>query len=320
MSAEDERTRGRGLNGPAPEAPRAGSTVSELLRRCWFPAPGTEVDCAISGGPDSLALLVLAVEADLQVTAHHVDHGLRPGSAAEAELVHAAAERFGAAFRSHSVVVEPGPNLEARARKARYDVLPAGVLTGHTMDDQAETVLLNLMRGAGLDGLAGMTPYRRPLRALRRSDTVALCAELELTPLHDSSNDDPRFRRNRVRHELIPLLDDIADRDVVPILVRQSNLLRDDAELLGEHADRALANLETNVALAAELPPAIVRRAIRKWLRNHGYGRDELHPPDAKAVERILAVVRSEAVGCDIGQGWRVTRRNNRLRLHSPDS
>ena len=79
-------------------------------------------------------------------------------------------------------------------------------MTGHTADDQAETVLLNLLRGAALDGLAGMDPGRRPLRRLRRAETRALCAELDLTPVADPSNDDPAFRRNRVRHELLPLL------------------------------------------------------------------------------------------------------------------
>ena len=111
--------------------------------------------CAVSGGADSLALLVLAVEAGCVR-----DRGPRRprpagGSAAEADVVRAAAAGLGAGFVSERVVVEPGPNLEARARAARYSVLPAGVLTGHTADDQAETVLLNLMWGAGLDGLAG---------------------------------------------------------------------------------------------------------------------------------------------------------------------
>src|SRR5690606_23396020 len=145
--------------------------VAELLARCDLPAPGAAVDVAVSGGPDSLALLALASAAGCAVTAHHVDHGLRPGSAAEADVV-ATAARFGAAFVAHRVEVTPGPNLEARARAARYRALPDGALTGHTADDQAETVLLNVLRGTGLDGLAGYRPERRPLRALRRRETV----------------------------------------------------------------------------------------------------------------------------------------------------
>src|SRR5205085_4964171 len=114
-------------------------------------------------------------------------------------------------------------------------VLPADVLTGHTADDQAETVLLNLLRGAGLDGLAGMAPGprpRRPILGLRRHETWALCQFMGLTPVDDPSNADPAHRRNRVRHELLPLLDVIAQRDVVPVLARQASLLRDEAELL----------------------------------------------------------------------------------------
>ncbi|MHB1854368.1 MAG: ATP-binding protein, partial [Acidimicrobiales bacterium] len=98
----------------------------------------------MSGGADSLALLVLAVATGRAVTAFHVDHGLRPGSAAEADRVAAAAAGLGAGFRALSVEVEPGPNLEARARAARRAVLPPDASTGHTADDQAETVLLNL--------------------------------------------------------------------------------------------------------------------------------------------------------------------------------
>ncbi|HMG44054.1 MAG TPA: tRNA lysidine(34) synthetase TilS [Acidimicrobiales bacterium] len=279
-----------------------------LLTRCTFPSAGTAVDVAVSGGADSLALLVLAVEAGCVVTAHHVDHGLRPGSADEATLVQAAAERFGAGSEAHRVDVEPGPNLEARARAARYAMLPEGVLTGHTADDQAETVLLNLLRGAGLDGLAGMAPERRPLRRLRRAETVELCRSLGLEPFHDPSNDDPAFRRNRVRHEVLPLLSDVAGRDVVPILARQADLLRDDAELLDA--------LAADVTEIRDAPVALARRSIRRWLREAGG--PERHPPDAATVARVLAVARGESVGCDVGGGWRVVRSKNRLTLQQP--
>ena len=159
--------------------------------------------CAVSGGPDSTALLALACAAGLDVTAVHVDHGLRPGSSEEAGVVAAAAARLGAAFRSEQVGIDPGPNLEARARAARAAVLPRGTLLGHTADDLAETVLLNVLRGAALDGLAGFDPSTRPIRRLRRSETHALCIELGLVPVVDPTNLDPAFRRNRVRHELL---------------------------------------------------------------------------------------------------------------------
>ena len=136
---------------------------ASLLTRCTFPAAGTRVACAVSGGADSTALLALAVAAGLDVTAVHVDHGLRPGSAHEADVVRANAERLGAAFRAERVQVADGPNLEARAREARYAILPPGALTGHTADDPAETVLLTLLRGAAQreQGLGGAWPHRR---------------------------------------------------------------------------------------------------------------------------------------------------------------
>lgn len=275
-----------------------------LLARCTFPPAGTAVTCAVSGGADSLALLVLAVAAGCEVTAVHVDHGLRPGSAAEAGVVGDAAARLGAGFRAETVDVAPGPNLEARARAARYAVLPAGVLTGHTADDQAETVLLNLLRGAGLDGLAGMRQEGHPILDLRRAETEAVCAGEGLAPVTDPSNTDPAHRRNRVRHELLPLLNRIAERDVVPILARQAALLRDDADALDIGLD------PTDALVMAHSPPALARRAVRRWLSE---GQD--HPPDAATVERVLAVARKEARATDVGAGRRVARTRNVLRL-----
>jgi tRNA(Ile)-lysidine synthase len=223
-----------------------------LLARCAFPEPGAAVTCAVSGGADSLALLVLAVAAGCRVTAVHVDHGLRPGSASEADLVAAAAAQVGAGFRSLRVEVAAGPNLEARARAARFAALPPDVLTGHTADDQAETVLVNLCWGAALDGLAGMGRAGHPLLDLRRDETAALCVAEGLVPLQDPSNADPAFRRNRMRHEALPLLADIARRDVVPVIARQAELLRGDAELL----DALAADIDPTDAAALAAPVA----------------------------------------------------------------
>src|SRR5688500_8221660 len=195
-------------------------TLDALLTRCDFPPSGSAVTCSVSGGSDSLALLALASAAGRRVLAVHVDHGLREGSEGEAAVVAAAAERFAADFRAERVTVDPGPNLEARARAARYAVLPPDVLTGHTADDQAETVLLNLLRGAGLDGLAGMRRERHPLLDLRRHETEAVCRAEGIQFFTDPTNADPVHRRNRVRAELVPLLNDIAERDAVPILAR----------------------------------------------------------------------------------------------------
>ena len=286
--------------------------VEQLLPRCTFPATGTPVRCGVSGGADSTALLVLAVAAGCEVTAVHVDHGLRPGSHTEADHVAALAERVGAAFEAQTAPVAAGPNLEARARAARYAALGDGALVGHTADDQAESVLLALIRGSGPAGLAGADPARRPMLALRRTETEALCAELGIAPLDDPTNTDPRFRRNRIRHELLPLLADIAARDVVPVLCRTASL---HAELADVTATLALAVDPTDCDALSRLPRPIAGEAIRRWWRDET---SATSPPDGAAVDRVLSVARGEVVACELPGGWRVARSQRRLRLVAP--
>ena len=289
-------------------------SVAPLLERCTFAPSGTSVTCAVSGGADSLALLVLAVAAGLEVTAVHVDHGLRTGSHREADAVAAAANHFGATFRAVRVDVADGPNLEARARQARYGALPADVLTGHTAEDQAETVLLNLLRGAGPTGLAGMrSGHRRPILALRRAETEALCVDLGLDPFVDPSNVDDRFRRNRVRHELLPLLADLADRDPVPVLTRQADLFADVDDLI---TDLAATVDPTDTAALAAVRPVVAGAALRAWLLAAGVG--DGHPVDGASVARLLDVVHHRSVATEVTGGWRVARNRGRLRIEPP--
>lgn len=275
-----------------------------LLARCTFPTAGTAVTCAVSGGADSLALLALAIEAGCHATAIHVDHGLRDGSAREADLVADAATQLGAKFRSVRVQVPQGPNLEARARAARYGALSDDVLTGHTADDQAETLLVNLLRGAASSGLGGMRPgARRPILALRRHETEALCTTLGLKVFDDPTNTDPRHVRNRVRHELLPLMAAISQRDPVPVLVRQADIARADADFLDELATEIDPRDARSLAAS---PIALARRAVRQWLSGD-------HPPDAATVERVLAVARGEVAATDVGEGQSVRRSQQRL-------
>lgn len=283
--------------------------VADLLARCSFPPPGTEVTCAVSGGADSTALVALAVAAGLGVTAVHVDHGLRAGSDGEADHVGRLAAAWGAAFRAERVVVPPGADLEARARAARRAVLPSDTLFGHTADDQAETVLVRLVRGTGPAGLAAMGHGTHPLLALRRRQTVGLCRHLAVEPLDDPMNTDPRFVRNRVRAEVLPLLDDVAGRDVVPLLARLAELAADDARLIASLADQVDP---TDVhALRAVPRPVAVAAWRRWWCRVTG----SEHPPDQAATERVFSVVTGSARSCDVVDRWRLGRTGGRLRL-----
>ncbi|MCH2416812.1 MAG: tRNA lysidine(34) synthetase TilS [Acidimicrobiales bacterium] len=282
--------------------------LSELQDRCIFPASGTEVDCAVSGGADSLALLLLAVNAGLKVTAWHVDHGLRETSSDEGEMVFEVASDLGVQANCLKAFIEDGPNLEARARDARRDVLPPQILTGHTADDQAETVILNLLRGSGVQGTAGIgDPHRRPILDLRRRETRELCLSEQLDPVNDPMNLDPRFTRNRIRNEVIPLLAEVAGRDPVPLLARHANLA-------GE-ASGILANLIkdfdiTDVRSVADVPDPVVRFAIQDWLTdNLGL------PADYSSVNRVLQIVRGEIKGTEIPGGFRVDRSQGKVRF-----
>lgn len=282
------------------------SLINELLPHCTFPPPGTAMFCAVSGGPDSMALMLLAHAHGLKVTAVHVDHGIRPESASDIAVIRPAAEALGIDVVVHTLVVEAGPNLEARAREARYGVFPPDTATGHTADDQAETVLINMLRGAGAQGLSAMRPGpTRPLLALRRTDTHALCGAAGIATIDDSTNADPRFQRNRVRNELLGLMADISKRDPVPLLARTADVLRDDSDLLDDLA----SHLDPTDALAlAAAPPALARRAIRTWLA-HPY------PPDLATIERVLSVARGDTLACDVGDNFEIRRSKQRLIL-----
>jgi tRNA(Ile)-lysidine synthase len=290
--------------------------AQELLKACTFPAAG-EVDLAVSGGPDSLGLLLLALDAGLSVRVHHVDHHARTASTADAEFVVAVGATLDVVVIVHDVQVVPGPNFEARARSERRRVLPRGCLTGHTMDDLAETVLLNMIRGAGLDGLSPLVnDPTKPLVRLRRGDVADLVAERGLEARHDESNDDLAYRRNRVRHQLMPLLGEIAERDVVPLLARQAQVLYDDRSwldsLVEQDVSRAIDTIDCREL--REWP----RARLCRWLRTQLGVVDELgepHPPSSAEIERALRVVDGEVVAAELQGGRRLSRSAQRLAL-----
>ncbi len=243
---------------------------------------------ACSGGPDSLALAAAAVvvgtRAGFGVRAAVVDHGLQDGSADIAARVVATL----AGLRIEAVVLRvaveaTGDGIEAAARQARYAALAGeaapgeAVLLGHTLDDQAETVLLGLARGSGTRSLAGMPARRdvfvRPLLGVRAATTRAACVELGLDAWTDPQNTEPRFTRTRVRHSVLPVLEAELGPGVALALARSADLARADADLLDELAASELAAheaAELDCAWLAGLPPALLTRVLRDWLRTHG--------------------------------------------------
>lgn len=282
--------------------------VSGMLSRCRFPEAAHH-DVAVSGGADSLALLALALATGSSVTAHHVDHGLRPAGHEEAAAVAGVCRRWGAAFEAHSVGLTDGPDLEARCRQARFEVLPPDCLTGHTADDQAETVLLRLLRGTGPAGLAAMESRRHPLLELRRADTEGHCAHLEVTPFVDPTNGSPRFTRNRIRNEVLPLLAEVTGRDVVPLVNRTAELLRSHNAAIGELA----AGVDpSDVRALRSVPEPVATEALRIWWTSET---DGLPPPGRAATQRMLDVVGGVHRGCEVTAGWRLDRSAGRLRL-----
>jgi tRNA(Ile)-lysidine synthase len=234
---------------------------------------------ALSGGADSLALTAVAA-ACKPTTALIVDHQLQGDSGNVAATAREQALSLGcvdAQILCVDVGTSGGP--EAAARTARYRALDdarreAPVLLAHTLDDQAETVLLGLGRGSGSRSIAGMRPYDppwyRPLLGIRRAQTHAACAELGLTPWQDPHNADRRFTRTRLRTEVLPLLEEVLGGGVAEALARTATSLREDTDTLDEHARQALTEVGAGGGLdtgrLAALPEAVRRRVIRGWL------------------------------------------------------
>jgi tRNA(Ile)-lysidine synthase len=240
---------------------------------------------ACSGGADSLALAAAvafeAPRAGITAGLVTVDHGLQPGSDVQAKAVADLGYELGfdpveilqVAVRRHG-----GP--EAAARTARYgaldrvaEALDMDVLLGHTLDDQAETVLLGLGRGSGPRSIAGMRPvegrHRRPFLGVRRSTTAAACRALGLEPWDDPHNADPSYQRARVRHEILPLLEQVLQGGVAEALARTAALVRDDLDALDEIAAQRVAP-ELSVSDLETLPRAIRSRVLRAWALRHG--------------------------------------------------
>ena len=259
----------------------------EAAVRAFLPLlpTGTSVTVACSGGADSLAL-AWAVRRVVTVPVRGlvVDHGLQPGSAAQAAQAAGQLRTLGFdAVEVRSVEVGRAGGPEAAARTARYAALKPGsdreaVLLGHTLDDQAETVLLGLARGSGPRSIAGMrawrAPWGRPLLGVRRSDTQDCCRTAGLTWWDDPHNADARFTRVRLRREVLPLLEEVLGGGVAPALARTAALMADDVAALDVLAARLNDQIAADERLAIEplriVPAGLRRRVLRLFLTGRG--------------------------------------------------
>lgn len=259
---------------------------------------GRNVVVALSGGPDSAAVAVLATRHAETVRAVHVNHG-RPASPQMLKAAEAVAEDLGIALDVVDIDVPDGPDWEARARQARYHAMLAGLaigevlMTGHTRDDQAETVLLNLLRGAGSAGLGGMPERRdrieRPLLTMSKAAAARIAADLPTAT--DPDNHDEAFARNRMRHGVLADLE--AERPgVSERLARSAFLLAaDDAELRRRSAMvpvwRGASEHRVPLAWLRTLPPPLRSRVVRRTLTEIR----PPHPPSLAEVDRVAAVI-----------------------------
>jgi tRNA(Ile)-lysidine synthase len=351
------------MRGTNPRLNQFARVLMTDWRRLKLPLADERVVVAVSGGADSTALflaldeLISANKLRIELCVAHLDHGLRDSGAKDSRWVKDLAKSLG-----YDVVIgrtkvleeaaENGDNLEQAARTARYNFLDrtasrkhaSYVLTGHTMDDQAETVLMRLMRGSSSVGLSGMEAIRpfkkdgqiklvRPLLWARRAETEAYCRLRRVTFLSDEMNFDEQFSRVKVRTHLLPLMQTFNSK-VVEALSRTATLLKEDAAALFDNADELLRHAtvaggdqyeeddtETigpalNVDLVSVAPAAVRRRALRQWISEARGGTRRLEMVHLVAVEKLLEGRQGGRI-VELPGGLRVRRRKNRLELEA---
>lgn len=309
------------------------SAVRECLSSC---SAGDTVLVAVSGGADSLALAAALVPESKNLLVNLVgvtiDHQLQKSSGEQAVKV--LTQLLGIGIEQVEIVqvdVELIDGLEASARRARYTALDAAavrynaklIFLGHTLNDQAESVLLGLARGSGARSLSGMArcteKYCRPLLEVTRSETLAACDENKLTPWVDPHNSDTRFARVRVRTEVLPKLEESIGPGITEALARSSDLLRDDADALDAWtaqvaADLDLADLE--ISLLADLPKAVRTRLLRKAIYKAGAPMGSITADHVALVEAFITSWHGQGA-CSLPGGVKVSRISGRLSLLS---
>ena len=328
--------------GPHPAVAELRNAVRDGLTGLQ---PGQLVLVACSGGADSLALAAAlafaAPRLGLRAGGVTVDHGLQPGSADRAKAVAARLTRLGLDPVIQTAVTVPGRGQahqgpEAAARAARYQALDAAgrrsdaaaILLGHTLDDQAETVLLGLARGSGARSLAGMPArrglYRRPLLSVSRPVTRAACAAQNLPVWDDPHNDDPRFTRSRVRHELMPVLESVLGPGVTQALARSAGQLRADADFLdalaATEAERTGGRDDSSLLAdsLAGLPAAIRTRVLRHAAVAAGCPAGALAAGHVQQLDALVTGWRGQR-WVDLPGGVRGFRRDGQVRFTRTD-
>jgi tRNA(Ile)-lysidine synthase len=329
--------------------PRRPPAVARVLERVTKTArehemfrPGDLVLVSCSGGPDSVCLLYslwhLRRLFKIRLAVFHFDHRLRSDSAKDAAYVRTLAERLKLPYHRRTADDRPkkGQSVEAWARLARLraandvrrEIGAPCFAEGHTLDDQAETVLLNLVRGSGLEGLSGIDPGSRtwvqPLIAVERSDVEAFCTALRLRPRRDPMNEDRRFLRAAIRHEVMPVLEHATVRGVSSSIVRTADLLRRDKDEL--YAATVKAGLDVvdgergsdvriDVAKLRTLSDPLAARVIR-WAAYNVLATDWAAPWTKDAIEAVLDLAKGRpGRRRDLPEGLKAVREKEYVRV-----
>ncbi|MCS6797980.1 MAG: tRNA lysidine(34) synthetase TilS [Myxococcota bacterium] len=301
------------------------ATVRRTIRERKLFEGARKVLCAVSGGSDSMGMLHvlvrLAPELGIALEVASIDHGLRPAAAAEVDLVARAAAALGLPLHTRTLRLASGGDLLARARAARYRALheiaaeigAERIAVGHTLDDQAETVLARLLRGSGIAGLGAIEPLRadgvaRPLIDVRRAAVRAWLQRRGIPFVEDPSNEDPRFARARLRHVVLPLL--VAESPQLPVHLAR---LADEAREIGSWIRASAATTPPSRQALGTAPRPVAIEALRRWAAAFG-GRE----PSRAQLEALLGLVREPRAGraeIRLGRGVVARRDGDRLVL-----